>query len=187
MPGLAISGKTPPLLLRAITKTLAAVALAATLILGVCTATAPAFAEGPTATAAGMRERAARVERRLLRCTNNHREAHGRRELKLTRALRRAARMHAKNMVRYQFFSHTDQKGWGPAQRVAWFKPAFRVRAIGENIAGGQDSARAACRAFMSSGDHRDVMLGHWNRVGLGFWSGSGMGRVYVQVFALGG
>ena len=120
-------------------------------------------------------------------CTNLRRRKHGLRPLKLARALRHAARMHARNMVRHRFFGHTDYKGRTASDRVARFNPDIRIRAIGENLAFGQDSAAAACRAWMRSSGHRANILGRYNRIGLGFWPGGEWGRYYVQVFARAG
>jgi uncharacterized protein YkwD len=142
---------------------------------------------GPAASSAGKRQLAARVERRLRRCTNVRREKNGLRPLRVATALKRAARLHAKNMVRHGFFDHTDHRGRGPAERVALFKPKERLHSIGENIAGGQPSAAAACRSWMGSPGHRANILGRYSRIGLGFWSGGVYGRYYVQVFAKGG
>lgn len=138
----------------------------------------------PTARAAGKKELAHTVERRLLRCTNVRRQKHGLKPLRIGTALKRAARFHAKNMVRHHFFDHIDHKGRGPAERVALFHPKERFSAIGENIAAGQPSAAAACRDWMDGAGHRANILGRYNRIGLGFWSGGDWGRYYVQVFA---
>lgn len=56
-----------------------------------------------------------------------------------------------------------------------------------ENIAAGQPSAASACRSWMDSPGHRANILGNYNRIGLGFWSGGTYGRYYVQVFARAG
>ena len=141
------------------------------------------LAPGSPAKAAG-NKRIARVEGNLLRCTNVRREKHGLKRLRVGRALKRAARSHARNMARQGFFDHTDPAGRGPSERVALFKPREHFKAIGENIAAGQPSATAACRAWMDSSGHRANLLGPYNRIGLGFWPGGTYGRYYVQVFA---
>jgi uncharacterized protein YkwD len=163
-------------------------ALALTVALGDSQPVAPAASDGgPVASAAGKRQLAARVERRLFRCTNVRRRKNGLRPLRKATALKRAARFHAKNMARHGFFSHTDHRGRGPGDRVALFKPKERLHSIGENIAAGYPSAAAACRAWMGSGGHRANILGHYSRIGLGFWSGGTYGSYFVQVFARGG
>jgi uncharacterized protein YkwD len=141
-------------------------------------------AGAPTATTAGKRKLAARVERRLLRCTNDRRERNGLKPLRVARALKRAARFQAKNMARLGFFGHIDHRGRGPGERVALFKPRLRFTMVAENIAAGQRTAASACSAWMTSGVHRKSMLGHWNRIGVGFWKGGTYGRYYVQEFA---
>jgi uncharacterized protein YkwD len=92
--------------------------------------------------------------------------------------------MHAHNMARHHFFDHTDQAGREPWDRIALFHPKEHYVAIGENIAAGQRSARTACAAFMHSPEHRDNMLGSYNRVGAGFWHGGPYRRYYVLDFA---
>ena len=146
---------------------------------------APASSDsGPSASAAGMTRWTARVERRMLRCTNNFRAANGRGPVRMARALRAAAHTHARNMVRYHFFGHTDQMGRDLMERVARFHPRLRFHWIGENLAGGQRSAKAVCRAWMQSPSHREIMLGGYRWAGFGFWAGGEWGRTYVQIFA---
>jgi uncharacterized protein YkwD len=147
----------------------------------------PASDRGPFAAAAGKRKLARKVERRLLRCTNVRREKHGLRRLRIATALRRAARLQAKSMARHGYFDHVDHRGRGPTERVALFKPRYKLHWIGENLAAGYPTAAAACRAWMRSGGHRANMLGRYTRIGLGFWRGGDWGRYYVQVFARGG
>ena len=125
-----------------------------------------------------------RVERKLRRCTNAHREANGLRPLWARRALNRAAHIHARNMARHHFFDHVDQKSRDTRDRVALFQPREKFVAIGENIAAGQRTARAACRAWMNSSGHRAVMLGPYNRIGGGFARGGPYRRYFVLVFA---
>ena len=151
---------------------IALLAVAAGLLIGAPADPAPASGPGPAASAAGKKQRAAKVVRRLLRCTNARRARNGREPLKVASALRRAARLHARNMARHGFFDHTDHRGRGPAERVALFNPKLRLRAISENIAAGQRSAAAACTSWMNSPGHRRNILGNHNRVGLGFWPG---------------
>ena len=169
---------------RAATSGFALALVAHWLMIGGFADLAPASDPGPSASAAGKKRLAAKVERRLLRCTNVRREKNGLKPLRVATALKRAARFHAKNMVRQGFFDHTDHRGRGPAERVALFKPKQRLLAIGENIAAGQGSARSACSSWMASSGHRQNILGNYNRIGLGFWSGGTSRRYYVQVFA---
>jgi uncharacterized protein YkwD len=56
--------------------------------------------------------------------------------------------------------------------------------AIGENIAGGQHSANAVCKAWMGSGEHRANMLGRYNRIGAGYWPGGYYRRYFAVDFA---
>jgi len=167
---------------RAAIGALALALIAAWIVLGGFVDLAPGKAH--SAGLAGKRARAHRVERELRQCVNVRRHKHGLKRLRVAQALKRAARLHAKNMAHHGFFGHVDQKGRDPGDRISLFHPKLRFVAIGENIAGGQGGANAVCRAWMGSSGHRANILGHYNRIGAGFWPGGYYRRYFVVEFA---
>jgi uncharacterized protein YkwD len=98
--------------------------------------------------------------------------------------LRRAARYHAHNMLRFHFFRHDDVFGQSPMDRVAKFGRRGVFRWVGENIAVGYWSAGDVCRAWMGSADHRaNILSRHYTMIGVGY-ARAGDGRTYyVQDF----
>jgi uncharacterized protein YkwD len=124
-------------------------------------------------------------ERELMRCVNRERAKDGVPALSFAPALHQAARLQARQMRDYGFFSHTDQRGRGPKERVALYAGPKRFPYVGENIAAGFD-VQWACDALVQSPDHRRNMLNpYWTRIGTGFASGASVYGVYfVQVFS---
>jgi uncharacterized protein YkwD len=124
-------------------------------------------------------------EHSIRACANRHRRAAGLEALLPSRALSKAARLHARNMARQHFFDHVDPQGRGPEDRVAIFDREQRYTPVGENIAAGYPSAAAACEGWMHSAGHRANILGReYTALGTGFSRGGDYGRYYVQVFA---
>jgi uncharacterized protein YkwD len=147
------------------------------LVLGVVAASAIVVAPAH----AGSRRSADRLIRR---CANDQRVAAGLPGLRRSTALDRAAQLQAQNMLRRGFFSHTDPFGWTPARRVRHFDRFGSYSGVGENIAFGYGSVRAACGGWLRSSGHRANILGPYTHVGGGYARGRS-GRVYyVQVFA---
>lgn len=99
------------------------------------------------------------VERTIRACANRHRRAAGLNPLRPSGVLAEAARLHARNMAVHGFFSHTDQRGRGPLERVQIFDSEERFVLVGENIAAGYGSPRLACRGWMNSSGHRENIL----------------------------
>src|SRR5438270_6406483 len=77
--------------------------------------------------------RVSRVEGTIVNCTNRARVARGLPPLRRSSVLRHAARYHAHNMLRYDFFRHDDVFGQTPADRVARFGRRGAFRWVGEN------------------------------------------------------
>ena len=127
----------------------------------------------------------AAVERAIIACANRNRRARGLEALEASTVLSAAARMHARNMARRGFFDHTDPQDRGPAERVAMFDRDDQFTYIGENIAAGYRSARAACRGWMRSAGHRaNILERGYTSIGGGFARGGPYRRYFVQVFA---
>jgi uncharacterized protein YkwD len=152
-------------------------------VLGGLVGLAPGATGTPKAGTASRRH-LAKVERRLRECTNAARLKNGLKPLRARMVLHLAARMHAYHMARFHFLDHVDQQGREPWDRIAMFHPREHYVAMGENIAGGQATARSACSALLHSPEHRDNMLGPYNRIGAGFWHGGPYRRYYVLEFA---
>jgi uncharacterized protein YkwD len=143
----------------------------------------------PAAATAGHRNapwtaRVSRVEDKIVNCTNRARISRGLGALQRSSVLRHAAKYHAHNMLRYDFFRHDDVFGQSPADRVARFGRRGVFRWIGENIAVGYWSAGDVCRAWMASQEHRaNILSHHFTMTGVGY-ARAGDGRTYfVQDF----
>jgi uncharacterized protein YkwD len=138
-------------------------------------AVAPATAVAACAAAVaepGTRSRAAL--RAALRCAvNAERTAQGLATLRADRHLNRAARRHARDMVRRHYFAH-ERAGWTLADRLA--AAGWTGRTAAEAIAwgcGGRGSALATLRAWLESPGHRAIVLGGYARVGIGLALGT--------------
>ena len=83
-------------------------------------------------------------------CGNQHFNAA--RPLRWNSALAQAARWHAEDMARYNYFSHQGDDGSTPAQRV--MRAGYRYRSMGENIAGGQETPEKAVAGWIRSPAH---------------------------------
>lgn len=123
-------------------------------------------------------------ERQIQRCVNVERQRHGLSRLPMSSGLHKAARQHAQNMVRFDFFAHVDPWGDDPTDRVARF--SNHRWAVGENIAGGYDNGRAACRGWIASPGHRaNILDPDYEAIGVGFAGGGSWGTVFVQDFGI--
>lgn len=110
---------------------------------------------------------------------NAARERHGVRPLRMNRRLSRAARRHARDMVRRNYFAHDSLGGATFVDRIrhsgylrnagAWF--------VGENIAWGShhySSPRSIGRMWMNSPGHRgNILNGRFRDIGIGLAFGA--------------
>ena len=121
--------------------------------------------------------------RRAVRCViNQQRAGHGLRALRANRRLARAARRHARDMARHNYFSHVSLRGTDPLRRV---RAAGWRRGVGETLAWGcgpQASPGAIVAAWLGSPPHRAIILGRGQVVGIGYARGGGCdgGRAFV-------
>lgn len=121
------------------------------------------------------------AERLIRQCANRERFAAGLPPLYRAPALDAAARGLARDMVVRRFFDHTDPDGAGPQERVDAIEAGWGV---GENIAMGYRSVRAACRGWMASPGHRkNILEPSYEAVGAGYARGRG-GPFFVQELA---
>jgi uncharacterized protein YkwD len=123
------------------------------------------------------------TERSLARCANELRVSSDLPRLRTASALVRAARLHARNMAREDFFDHDDPQGRGPGERVDIYDRSGRFRAVGENIASA-GSASVACRLWERRSGHRRNMLSEdFTAIGTASARGGDGRALFVQVF----
>jgi uncharacterized protein YkwD len=138
-----------------------------------------ASADGPVRSA----RTAKAVEQKLVACANRERAARGIDPLRVNGTLGRAARLHARNMARHNFFDHTDPWGDGPQERVD--RLADQDWGVGENIHQYYRSVKKICSDWMKSAGHRANILNRDNEaIGAGYSRDRGGRRhLYVLVF----
>jgi uncharacterized protein YkwD len=123
------------------------------------------------------------AKRTIVRATlcvlNAERERHGLRPLKLNKRLSKAARRHARDMARRNYFAH-DSLGGGSfvdrIRRTGYLRGARRWW-VGENLAWGthdRSAPRAIARMWMKSPGHRaNILSPSFTEVGIGLALGS--------------
>jgi uncharacterized protein YkwD len=130
------------------------------------TSSIPGAVAAPLATVArGCRGAGSRAVRCLI---NQQRSLNGLNRLRAHRRLARAAKRHAVDMARYNYFSHVSLSGSSPLRRV---RAAGWRSGIGEALAWGcgvQSTPRAIVAAWMASPSHRAIIMGRGRVVGLG-------------------
>jgi uncharacterized protein YkwD len=97
--------------------------------------------------------------------------------------LERAARSHAADMARRNYFDHTAPDGSAPKQRVQ--REGYSSQLTGENIAFGPESAQEAVAGWLASPGHcANIMDARFQETGIGIAHGRKRGHIYwVQVF----
>lgn len=146
----------------------------------------------PFAPAVGMSRQAA--EQRLLDLVNRARAAprscgklafRAAQPVRWNDALAEAARRHAEDMARYNYFSHSGRDGSDPAQRIE--RAGYRYRATGENIAAGtrMDPEEAVAGWIKSPGHCAILMSPAYIEMGAGFAvsAASEFGVYWAQAF----
>lgn len=92
-----------------------------------------------------------------------------------------AARKHAVDMEKNNYFSHYNLKGEGPDKRMN--REGIKWRSEGENIATGQQDAIFAVEGWMNSEGHRENILTNFQHLGVGVAFNSQKQPFYVQDF----
>lgn len=95
-----------------------------------------------------------------------------------------ASRLHAEEMARYNYFSHSGHDGSVPAQRVE--RAGYKYRITGENIAAGQMKPEDAVAGWIKSPPHcANLMNPAFIEMGAAFAvdRGSDMGVYWTQAF----
>jgi uncharacterized protein YkwD len=99
--------------------------------------------------------------------------------------LGRAALLHAEDMARHNYFSHTGRDGSTPAERVR--RVGYRFRATGENIAAGPSTPEAAVAGWIKSPGHcANLMNPAYSEMGVAYAveRNSEFGVYWAQEFA---
>lgn len=99
-------------------------------------------------------------------------------------SLAEASRLHAEDMARYNYFSHSGRDGSDPAQRVE--RVGYKYRSTGENIAAGQIKPEDAMAGWINSPPHcANLMNPAFTEMGVAFAvdPGSAMGVYWTQAF----
>ena len=99
-------------------------------------------------------------------------------------SLAEASRLHAEDMARYNYFSHSGRDGSDPAQRVE--RAGYTYRTTGENIAGGQMRPEDAMAGWIKSPTHcANLMNPAFTEMGVAFAVDprSEMGVYWTQAF----
>lgn len=105
-------------------------------------------------------------------------------ELLWNEQLADAATNHARDMATVNFFSHTGSGGLSVADRAD--STGYRWRAVGENIAAGQNNLSQAHLGWLDSPGHcRNIMSNNYTEVGAAcvYGSESDYGNYWVVVF----
>ena len=119
----------------------------------------------------------------VVKLTNAERAKAGCGPLAVSALLTRAARAHAADMARRDYFSHTGRDGRSPFDRIE--DTGYRFSTAGENIAAGQRTARDVVAAWMSSPGHRaNILTCAFTEIGMGYATGGGYGVYWTQDLA---
>jgi uncharacterized protein YkwD len=146
--------------------------------IAVVAAIAPAAAVGAQACESGNAIPATASNRTMVRATlcllNAERAAAGLKALRLDKRLSKAARRHADDMARRNFFSHTSLDGSSFVDRIrrAGYLSGARYWTVGENLAWAtrrQSAPRGIADMWMNSPGHRaNILSPSFREVGIG-------------------
>ena len=158
------------------TKVFLAAALAAVMLALSGLAASPAQAAGACASSSAEPGDASR--KKVLRATlcllNVERRSAGLPKLRLNKRLSRAARGHARSMVRDDYFSHDSRDGSSFVDRIrrtGYLRSAQRWT-VGENLAwgsGGRATPKSIMESWMASPGHRqNILTRSFREIGIG-------------------
>jgi uncharacterized protein YkwD len=100
-----------------------------------------------------------RAEHRALRLINAYRAEHGLPKLRVNKRLNRTAHWMARDMGRYNYFSHDDRFGRSPFQRLDAFGYRGNDLWRGENLAAGLPDAVGTVTQWRNSPTHDANLL----------------------------
>jgi uncharacterized protein YkwD len=143
---------------------------------------APAGAAGCSdATLALNAQNAPQVEAAIVCLVNEERAKRKRKSLTRQSTLAKVARAHSTDMGKKGYFSHDNQQGKTPRQRVT--AAGYKGTYIAENVGFGLDTATAMVATWMNSSQHRaNILSKKATQIGLGAFV-SDRGNLYTAVF----
>ena len=107
-------------------------------------------------------------ERAFLDLINAYRRRHGAGNLTIENRLGAAADYHSEDMARKNYFSHNLANGDSATKNIERFGYT-NYRLVGENIAAGYESAKAAMHAWEKSPEHdRNMREPAFKEIGIG-------------------
>ena len=125
---------------------------------------------------------ASAIEKQVLDLVNAERAKYGLSALTWADDLANIARAHSQDMIRRNYFDHTDPDGRSPFDRLK--NAGIRYRYAAENIAYGQKSPAAVMNAWMNSSGHRkNILNANLKEIGVGAVSSSGGTIYWTQLF----
>jgi uncharacterized protein YkwD len=174
--------------------------LCAVAVLAVALMAAPSTTAAPACNSAGAKPStvAKRIAVRATLCTlNAERARYGIRSLKLNKRLSRAARGHARDMVRRDYFGHGTLGGGTFVDRIrrTGYLRGARSWTLGENLAWGTyggATPQVITAMWMGSAGHRaNILNASFREVGIGLVLGApganGPGATYATEFGVKG
>jgi uncharacterized protein YkwD len=141
---------------------------------------------------AGAQTRLSSAERQLVDLINKARVRNGRTPLTVSPALCRSAKLHSRDMIARDYFSHSSPRGSTPDSRTrscGYRAIAGHRWAVGEVIGWGTGAnPRTMVQMWMKSSGHRSILLSsRWQHVGpgmvVGTFQGCGSARMYTVDF----
>lgn len=118
----------------------------------------------------------------VAKLTNSTRASRGLNQLQYDESLSKVARDHSEDMIRRNFFSHTNPSGESPAQRAR--RANYPYQYIGENIAQGYPQPQTVFDGWMKSSGHRaNILRNGYQRIGVGVARGNGT-IMWTQMFS---
>lgn len=135
------------------------------------------YADGDAALRAGF-------ERQLFDLTNAARVRHGLSALQWEGQVAETARNHSNDMADNNYFSHENQQGKSPFDRM--IDDGIKFRSAGENLAYGQSSSIFAHEGLMNSEGHREnILLDTYSHLGTGVAFNEKSQPYYTEKFLL--
>jgi uncharacterized protein YkwD len=114
------------------------------------------------------------IEKEIFNLVNEEREKMGLNQLRYDEKLADVARLHSRNMIEQDFFSHEDPERHGPQERIEINYPEIMARGFGENIGytHGENEEAVANNlmvSWMDSPEHRaNILSDQFSHIGVG-------------------
>lgn len=120
--------------------------------------------------------------RAVLNLVNQERSRAGLSALSLDKRLNTAAQKKAEDMRNNNYFDHQSPTLGSPFDLMR--SEGINYTTAGENIAAGQQSAKAVMESWMNSSGHRaNILNKNYKHLGVGFCTGGRYGTYWVQEF----